>query len=103
MAAVDDDGLHEADKQHVEDELEWVPLSLTLVEYPQGKHIFNRCEFRSTMVVCMLCFSYKHYLFYIRNVLLKQITLFIMFSYKIHSLERILKSAAQITFDISMW
>lgn len=40
MAAVDDDGLHEADKQHVEDKLEWVPLSLTLVEYPRGKPIF---------------------------------------------------------------
>lgn len=35
MAAVDD-GLREADKQHVENKLEWVPLSLTLVEYPQG-------------------------------------------------------------------
>lgn len=36
MAATDDDGLHESDKQNVEDKLEWVPLSLTLVEYPQG-------------------------------------------------------------------
>lgn len=66
MAAVDDDGLHEADKQHVEDELEWVPLSLTLVEYPQGKHIFNRCEFRSTMAnVCYVLVTNIIYFTYV--------------------------------------
>lgn len=56
MAAVDDDGLHEADKQHVEDKLEWVPLSLTLVEYPQGKHIFISCVFKSTHAKCINTF-----------------------------------------------
>ena len=37
MAAAEDEPFIPAAKLGTEERLEWVPLSLTLVEYPQGK------------------------------------------------------------------
>lgn len=41
MAAVEDESFIPATKLAPDERLEWVPLSLTLVEYPQGNY-FNK-------------------------------------------------------------
>jgi len=41
MAAVEDESFIPAAKLAHDERLEWVPLSLTLVEYPQGNYFNN--------------------------------------------------------------
>jgi hypothetical protein len=52
MAAVEDESFIPAGKLATDERLEWVPLSLTLVEYPQGNYLNNHvCISRGYEVV----------------------------------------------------
>jgi hypothetical protein len=47
MAAAEEESFIPAGKLATDERLEWVPLSLTLVEYPQGNYLNNHvCDGR---------------------------------------------------------
>lgn len=54
MASLDDDSFYEIKSRFVDtvQKSEWVPLSLTLVEYPQGEYLKT---FQYNLIVFSLC------------------------------------------------